>query len=156
MTYFSENIAKQAAEAVRVQADQMIRPKGTENGFSPNGGGLHIIVGTSKGKILAVASVGEPENWSGPYDKIAESKFNLTVETGMPTRKGQLLYPELMEGAGNTYYWGSWIDGGIVVACSGVDPEWDEAFSKMGCGFVRAMVTKKQQGEVSSGKHFRD
>lgn len=156
MYYFSKELAQQVADMVRAHAEEMIRPKKVENGLCPNGGGLHIVVGTSKGIILARADVGERDDWAGPYDEIAESKFSLTAETGKPTREGQLLYPELMEGPGNTYYWGSWIDGGIVVACSGVDPEWDEAFSKMGCAFVRAMVTKKQKGEMSEGKHFRE
>lgn len=155
MTYFTKKVAKEVAQMIKVQAELMIRAKDVENGLLPNGGGLHIKVGTSKGVILAYLDVGKREDWKAPYDDIAENKFNLTAEHQMSTRKLQLLYPELAEGSGNTYYWGSWIDGGIIVACSGVDPEWDEALSKMGCAFVRAMMTKKQKGEMSEGNHFR-
>lgn len=151
MYHFSEELAQEAADMIAVYAEQMIRPKGTDNGLCPNGGGLHIIVGTSKGIILARADVGNRSEWTGPYDEIAESNFKLTSETNKPTTVKQLSFPELMEGPGNSYFWcwGSCIDSDIVVACSGVDPEWNEAYSKMGCGLVRAMVIKKQKGETS-------
>ncbi len=155
MSYFSKEMAQKVADKVADQAEQMIRPKGVDNGFYPNGGGLHIIVGTSEGVILADADVGDRKDWEPRYDALAKDKFNLTVEHKMPTREIQLLYPELAEGKGNTYYWGSWIDGGIIVACSGVDPEWDEAFSKIGCAFIRAMVSKKVKRGALPGVHFR-
>jgi len=156
MSYFSEELAKEAAATVMSQMVQhLVKPKETPNGLMPNGGGFHIIVGDKDGNILARLDYGSKSEWTTSYDEIAESKFNMTVEHQMPTREVQLMYPELAEGKGNTYYWGSWIDGGIVVACSGVDPEWDEAFSKMVVAIIRAMLTKKQKQELLDGKHFR-
>lgn len=148
-------LAQQAAEIVEAQVNALMKGKGEENGLLPNGGGFYIIVGTSDGQMLHRLAIGERNEWTAPYSDIAESKFHLTVDHQMPTREIQLMYPELAEGHGNTYYWGSWIDGGLIVACSGVDPEWDEAFSKMIIAILRAMLTKKQKQELSEGKHFR-
>jgi len=151
------DIALTAAGTVMHQmVEHLVKPKTTDNGLMPNGGGFYIIVGLKDGTCLTRLEFGSTDEWTAPYDEIAESKFNMTVEHQKPTREIQLMYPELAEGKGNTYYWGSWIDGGIVVACSGVDPEWDEAFSKMVVAVIRAMLTKKQKQELLESKHFRE
>lgn len=116
---------------------------------------LHIVVGNSEGSILATKSIGNPEDWEHRYDEIAESKFNITVRTSQLTRIVQQVTPELAGEVGDTFYWGSWIDGGIVVACSGVQPYWDEAFSKVISAMVRALVTDEQVKEISNGGDFR-
>lgn len=149
-------IANEAVQTViTLMVPPLVKPKEIENGLMPNGGGAYIILGTNSGDILAQHEHGERSGWTGPYDKVAESKFKLTVEHQLSTRDIQLLYPELAEGTGNTYYWGSCIDGGIVASCSGVDPEWDEALSKMVVAIFRAMITKKNKQELAPGKHFR-
>lgn len=144
-----------AGIVMRQMVEHLVLPKASENGLLPNGGGLYILVGLNDGTTLARFHLGSPDEWPAPYDDIAIGKFDLTVEHQMPTREIQQMYPELAEGEGNTYYWGSWIDGGLVVACSGVDPEWDEAFSKMVIAIMRAMLTKKQKQELLNGDHFR-
>jgi hypothetical protein len=160
--YFSKEIADQAIHAVRPMLEALIKAKGLENGLLPNGNGFHIIVGDIDGRIIRDFDYKDRDVWVGPYNDIAVDKFELTVEHKMSTRKIQLLYPELAEArmliqrTGHTYYWGSWIDGGIVVACSGIDPEWDEFFSKVICAFIRAAVSKKVKLEAVAGKHFRD
>lgn len=115
---------------------------------------LHIIVGNSDGEVLATESMGNPDKWEYPYDLIAQSKFDITVRTGKPTRIVQQLTPELAGELGDTFYWGSWIDGGIVVACSGVQAYWDEAFCKVITAIIRAMVTEKQAIEMEEDGNF--
>jgi len=115
---------------------------------------LHIVVGNSEGKVLASSSLGDLENWEHPYDKIAESKFALTVKHQMPTRQIQGQHPELSGEEGDTFFWGSYIDGGIVVACSGVQAYWDEAYSKCIVAVIKALVTAKQEDEMQKGGHF--
>ena len=155
---FSKKIAEKAIEIVTPAIIPIIKDRGDEsNGLLPNGNGLIIYVGDIHGKILAARRWDSTQEWFAPYDQIALSKFNLTVETRKPSREIQSMTPELANSGRYTYYWGSDIDGGIVVACSGVDPEWDEAICKMICAAIRAMVTKQiKQGSAEPGKHFRD
>lgn len=153
---FTKAIAGAAVEMITSTIIPKIQIRGEENDLLPNGNGLVIYVGDTSGKVLYEFRWDSPEEWFAPYDKIALSKFYLTVQHKLPSREIQLVYPELANSGGHTYYWGSWIDGGIVVACSGVDPEWDEAICKMICAAIRAMVTKKiKQDSAEPGTHFR-
>jgi len=155
MSYFGLDIAKQAAEVVETNFNVLVKAKGEENGLLPNGGGLHMIIGDSEGNVIHTFNLLDPCTWPGAYKEHAESKFALTVKHQKPTREIMSLTPELAEGKDVTFYYGSEIDGGIVVACSGVDPEWDEALSKIAVAVIRAMVTKKVTIEKSAGNHFR-
>lgn len=153
---FSKAIVTEALSLVMPAVIPIISEKTRENGLRPNGDGLQVYVGDITGKILGEYQQGTRESWPSEYDRIAISKFQLTLQYKMPSREIQLLHPELANAGGYTYYWGSWIDGGIITACSGVDPEWDEAISKMICAAIKAMVTKQILIESSEpGKHFR-
>lgn len=116
---------------------------------------LHIVVGTSTGKILYELSLGKKKKWEYPYKKIARSKFKLTAKWQCSTRELQALYPEMAGEKGDTFYFGSWIDGDIVVSCSGVQGYWDEAFAKAIIAVIRAFITEKQELEMASGQDFR-
>lgn len=149
MTRFSKEIARYAINHAKPFIQKLI-----DEGITKRKD-LHIVVGNSDGKILADESFGNPDLWEHPYNKIAQSKFEITVRTGQPTRIIQQITPELVGEPGDTFYWGSWIDGGIVVACSGVQPYWDEAFSKIIVAIIRAIVTEVQEKEIAEGGDFR-
>jgi hypothetical protein len=155
MSYFDLNIAKEAEKTVKLIFDTLVKPGDEENGFLPSGGGLHMIIGDNEGQVVHRFNILDPSAWPGEYKEHAESKFALTVKHQKPTREIMSLFPELAEGKDNTFYYGSEIDGGIIVACSGVDPEWDEALCKIAIAVIRAMVTKKVTIEKSAGNHFR-
>lgn len=116
---------------------------------------LHIVIGKRSGKILHEFSLGKVKKWEHDYKGVARSKFNLTCRNGLPTRIIQSMMPELAGEKGDTFYFGSWIDGDIVVACSGVQAYWDEAYAKVIVAVVRAIVTAIQENEIALGKDFR-
>ena len=90
----------------------------------------------------------------GDFVDISKSKYQLTLETGLPSREAQLLHPETTGGEGQTIYWGSWIDGFIIVAISGLPPEWDEVCSKLICGIIKALLTTQSKKDFELGKRF--
>lgn len=106
---------------------------------------LSIIAGNINGDVLGIRDIGRDSGWEHPYDEIAKSKFDITARTGKPTQVIQELEPELAGFPGDTVYWGSWIDGGIIVACSGVRPWYDLAFSKCIVALIRANIIEKRQ-----------
>lgn len=76
-------------------------------------------------------------HWEHPFDEIACGKNRISGRTGELSRVVQLVKPELLLPS-DVRYWGNWIEGPIMVACSGVRPWFDMAFSKMACGLVVA------------------
>jgi len=130
---FSEQIAADSAKLVQ---DGIIIPM-MESGQVKRKH-LHIVVGDIYGNVIYEFSFKTSENWEYPYQEIALSKFDLTVEHAMPTSIIQKLYPGL--NLGITPYFGSAIDRGIVVACSGVDAEHDEMFAKCIVAGIRSRI----------------
>lgn len=149
MSRFNKEVAKNAINIAKGLIHQTMKNNVVKRSH------LHIVVGNTDGKILAEKSIGEPDEWKHPYKEIALSKFDLTVRHQKTTREIQLLYPELSGEEGDTFFWGSYIDGGIVVACSGVEAYFDEMYSKIIASIARALVTKYQEDEMSKGENFR-
>ncbi len=146
---FNKDIASRAITNALPMIDALIK-----NGVVCRGD-LYIMVGNKNGDVLASKSFGNIIEWEYQYDRIAKSKFKITVRTGQATRIVQLMTPELAGEVGDTFYWGSWIDGGIIASCSGVEPYWDEAISKTLVAMARALVTEKQLKEKEKQGGFR-
>ncbi|HVV15077.1 MAG TPA: hypothetical protein VHD55_01590 [Candidatus Paceibacterota bacterium] len=72
-----------------------------------------------------VHEFGDPAKYEWPYKKIALSKAEISVRTGLPTTKVAPQY--LLDD--DTVNSGSAVIDGIVVACSGVEGFYDEMFS---------------------------
>ncbi len=103
---------------------------------------LAVVMGIRSGtEYLGMHSeyFGEVKEWEDQYDLIAHDKAVLTARTGLPSRDVQLLHPELLE-KGDTKFWGSAIVGNIIVACSGVEPYFDEMFAWQYAYAIRASV----------------
>ncbi len=85
-----------------------------------------------------VDAIGDPANSKYPITRIALSKAEISARTGLPTAKvpPQYLLDE------DTLYYGSAVLDGIVVACSGVEPYYDEMFSYWIAAAVQAEVKK--------------
>lgn len=96
--------------------------------------------------ILAEKSFGhsqECEEESGiRFKPIAEGKTAITAATGLSSREVQLMRPDLLE-AGDVIYWGSVIQGDIIVAGSGVQPWIDEAISKSCLAICMALLQER-------------
>ncbi len=114
-------ITKRTHLAVAVSATPIIR-------LSPAG------ISFDESDCYLVAGFGDKSAWKYPYDKIALSKAEKSVRTGRPSAELQPHY--LLEG--DTIYWGSVVLDDIVVACSGVEPYYDEMFAMWIAAAIKA------------------
>jgi hypothetical protein len=78
--------------------------------------------------ILYEHAVGDRSKWDADYRSFAVAKARVAWRTGMDSHIVQEQRPYLLE-AGDTLLWGSVALDGIVVAASGADPWYDEAFA---------------------------
>lgn len=78
--------------------------------------------------ILYEHAVGDRDKWDADYRSFALAKARVAWRTGMDSHIVQEQRPYLLE-AGDTVLWGSVALDGIVVAASGADPWYDEAFA---------------------------
>lgn len=81
---------------------------------------------------------GDRAEWTGDYGRIARSKAMLTHFHRMPTQIIQERCPYLLE-EGDTTYFGSAYADGLTVACSGVEPWFDEMISWWVLSAIRAL-----------------
>ncbi len=100
---------------------------------------------------LLVLAIGTQEEWEYPYRDIALSKAEKSARTGKDTAE---LSPHYLIDA-DTVYWGSVVLEDIVVACSGVEPYYDEMFSMWIAAAIKALA-KKRFAELSPDKMFID
>ncbi len=78
-------------------------------------------------------------DWDADYAGFARAKARITWLHGQDSFRLQTLQPHLMR-PGDTTLWGSvWLDG-IVVAASGAEAEFDEAFSGTVAMLLRALA----------------
>jgi hypothetical protein len=78
--------------------------------------------------ILYEHAVGERERWDADYRGFALAKARIAWRTGIDSHIVQEQRPYLLE-AGDSVLWGSVAIDGIVVAASGADAWYDEAFA---------------------------
>lgn len=125
-------------------------------------GDLHIVIANPsvaagsmtesqwyEGGILYEHSVGERSAWQFPFDKIARSKCHLSWRYVMPTQVLQALAPHLLN-AGDTVYYGSAVRDGLVVACSGVQPFYDQMVSAWVLEACRALCIQGREALEST------
>ena len=113
--------------------DDMMRRNGELSGEH-----LHIVVmdptkpsGGSyrfEQAILYEYSIGKRADWEHRFDIIARDKARRSWATGRNTLDQVMSAPHLFQ-RGNVSFWGSAVHNGIVVACSGVQPWFDQMFS---------------------------
>lgn len=103
---------------------------------------LALIVARREGtdyQLVYDYSFGDTHEWEHDFHAIARGKTVITARTGLPTRVVQELHPELLLPT-DTQFWGNWIEGNIIVSCSGVEPWFDEAISKSAVALIKAMI----------------
>jgi hypothetical protein len=88
--------------------------------------------------ILYEYAVGDQSKWDADYGEFARAKARISWRTGMDSHQVQELRPHLLA-AGDTVLWGSVIVDGIVVAVSGANPWFDEAFAGTVAMWLRAL-----------------
>ncbi len=137
MTGFSSFLLDREAAAQAVaMALPMIRTA-IDNRSAGESGFFYLIVmkpGSSPASssfeeaILYEHAVGDRSKWDADYRSFAVAKARVAWRTGMDSHIVQEQRPYLLE-AGDTVLWGSVALDGIVVAASGADPWYDEAFA---------------------------
>lgn len=98
---------------------------------------LHIVVMNPRLKpweasfedaLLYEVSVGEPEKWTIPFDKMARQKARQAWRGQSANINKQLLHPSSLADD-DLLFFGSFVYGDIVVACSGVQQWYDMLIS---------------------------
>ncbi len=105
---FLRGFAKRTHLAIVVTAVEAINPIDPGKSFKDN--------------CYLIAGIGDQEDWQYDYERVALSKAELSVRTGIGTYE---LAPHYRL-SGDTVYSGSVVIDGIIVACSGVEGYFDE------------------------------
>lgn len=125
-----------------------------ENREAGASGFLYIVVmrpgftpshGNFSDAILYEHAVGDTEKWDADYGHFARGKAELSWRSGMDTHLVQQHKPYLLT-KGDSLLWGGVVMHDIVVAVSGADPWFDEAFAGSVAMVLRALA-KKALGE---------
>lgn len=130
--FIQKNTASKAVELAlpMIQAAMESKTAG-ESGF------LYIVImkpgvtaaaASFEDAILYEHAVGDTSKWDADYRGFALAKARVAWKTGLDGHVVQELKPHLLE-AGDTTLWGSIVLDDIIVAVSGADPWYDEAFA---------------------------
>lgn len=103
--------------------------------------------------ILCETTFGDRNDWDANYAEIARTKAFESWKTGLSTHVITELRPYLL-GIDDTYYWGSVVLEGVVVAASGLKPWYDEFVSYMVAAALRAIAIDNFQKALKSGNDF--
>lgn len=103
--------------------------------------------------VLAERSFGDRASWEHPYDQIAHAKAKLSWRTGLDTHVALQLRPDLI-GKGDVVYRGGVCFNGIVVACSGVEAEYDEMFARWIAAAIYGLAARRLEVARTSGESF--
>ena len=137
MTGFSSFLLDREAAARAVAMVLPMISSAIDNKSAGESGFFYLIVmkpGSSPASssfeeaILYEHAVGDRSRWDADYRSFALAKARVSWRTGMDSHLVQEQRPYLLE-AGDTLLWGSVALDGIVVAASGADPWYDEAFA---------------------------
>lgn len=90
-------------------------------------------------------------NWEHKYDEIAQCKA-LQLWQGRNTGGAMLQTPATLMFPGDTVYWGGDIMEGVVGACSGIEPHFDQLIARVSLAQIVALAKKKQ--EAAPGEDF--
>jgi len=132
-SYFIDRAAAEKAIALAMPMIEqaMQRKEVGESGF------LYIVVmdplltpanSSFEEAILHEHAVGDRDKWDADYGAFARAKARVAWRTGMDGHLVQELRPHMLT-ARDTVLWGSVVVDGIVVAVSGANPWYDEAFA---------------------------
>jgi hypothetical protein len=128
------------------------------------GGFLHIVVldpGARPGRaafeqaILLEHSIGERARWDADYAGFARAKARLSWEHQLDSHRLQTTHAHLLR-HGDSLLWGGVCIDGLVVACSGAHPWYDEAFATAVAGAMRALVKERHAAARAADRLWLD
>jgi hypothetical protein len=105
---------------------------------------------------LAEKFFGSIEVCEATYKPIAHGKASISASTGLSSREVQLMRPELIE-PGDVIYWGSVIQGDIIVSASGVQAFNDEAIATIVMTLIMALlqyIIERERKTVLGSEEF--
>ncbi len=155
MSVFSERDAEQAIDLVTPLVEGFL-----EQGWIRRQD-FHLIISRrlddGSFEVLAEKSFGD-KGACAKYAAIAEGKTSISSSTGLSSREVQLMKPYLLQ-TNDVLYWGSAIEGDIIVAGSGVQPWVDEAIAKSCLAICMALIQQtfdglKVMAEGAGGTHY--
>lgn len=100
--------------------------------------------------VLYEHSVGDRACWDVDYAAFARDKARLSWQYAMDSRRLQWLEPHRLCAHDSLRWGGVWLDG-IVVAASGAQPAWDEAFALTVASGLRAIAFNRAQAAREAG-----
>ncbi len=127
--------AKRQHLAIVVTATEVIKPHNPDKTFEED--------------CFLTVTIGSELEFEYPYLKIALSKAEKSARTGKGSAE---LSPHYLID-GDVIYWGSVVLEDIVVACSGVEPYYDEMFSMWIASAIKALC-KKRFSELKPDQMF--
>ena len=116
-----------------IDAVQLVTPSIEQLFNHTNRKELHIIImdpqvkpweSSFEGAILHEASLGNPEQWTIPFDQLARKKAQQAWREGAANLNNQSVHPTSLR-EGDILFYGSFVYGNVVVACSGVEQWFD-------------------------------
>ena len=137
-----------AIDLVRPSIDQLFKRTNTQL--------LHIVVMNPRLKpweasfedaILHESSIGDPETWTIPFDKLARNKARQAWRNGRANINNQLLHPSSLQDD-DVLFFGTFIYGDIIVASSGVEQWYDMLIS----GWIALAIEQLTMHEYQSIK----
>ncbi|MFY0477256.1 hypothetical protein [Achromobacter marplatensis] len=151
--YWERDAAIEAIALARPMLDAALsNTRVGESGF------LHVVIMNPLAKpgdcdfanaILYEESIGDPADWDADYGAFARGKARLSWRTGLSSHEVLALKPHLLH-AKDLPVWGSVCIDGIVVAVSGANPWYDEAFAAAVASLFKAAVQARR--EALSGR----
>jgi hypothetical protein len=121
-------------------------------------GFLHVVVmdpaldpgvRTFEEAILYEYSVGDRSKWDADYAMYSRAKAEVAWRHRADSHKVQALLPHRLAG-GETALWGSVFLDGIVVGASGAFPPFDEMYSTVIAGCIRALAKAAAQANTEA------
>jgi hypothetical protein len=139
MAHFNDHDAEVAIDVATPLVEKILKKRWIRHRS------FHLIISQrepdGKYTLLAEKSFGKPAACKR-YKFIAEGKTELSARTGLSSREVQLMRPDLLESF-DIMFWGSAIEGDIIVAGSGVQPWVDEAIAKSCLAICMALIQQK-------------
>ena len=143
-----KDIVIDAIDLVRPSIDQLFKRTNRQQ--------LHIVVMNPRLKpweiqfeeaVLYETSIGDPESWTIPFNKLARNKARQAWRNGRANINNQLLHPSTLH-EDDVLYFGTFVYGDIVVASSGVEPWYDMLIS----GWIAVAIEQLSMHEYQTIK----
>ena len=141
-----KDIAIDAIDLVRPSIDQLFKRTNRQL--------LHIVVMNPRLKpweasfedaILHESSIGDPETWTIPFDKLARNKARQAWRNGRANINNQLLHPSSLQDD-DVLFFGTFIYGDIIVSSSGVEQWYDMLISGWIALAIEQLTMHEYQG----------